>query len=104
MIEPIIEHKIQTAIQGATHIIRYGGVANASGDVQIDFGFTFVQKPVVFVQVAEDSADETVQPVCYVKSWVQDSNDYYTGCVVHSDGKGDGIMWMAIGIGVVTGG
>ncbi len=100
MIESMMEHKVQTAIQGMTHVLRYGTFSNTGGDILVSFGFTFIQKPIIFVQAVEDSNDESAQPICYVKALSQDANGYYTGCTVHTDGKGSSVNWMAIGIGV----
>ena len=91
--KPQIERFIQTAIHSNPMRIVCGTETNSSGTVTIDFEKRFVSKPVIFVQSSEDSD----QPICYVKEWVQDG-DYYTGCKVISDGNGDLINWLCIGV------
>ena len=95
--KPQIERFIQTAIHSNPMRIVCGTEANASGDVSITFNKKFVSKPVVFVQSSEDASTESYQPICYVKSWTMDG-DYYTGCTIVSDGNGDLINWLCIGV------
>lgn len=102
IIQNTAEHKIQTYIQGDTHIIRYGGVTNASGEVDIDFGYKFISKPFFMCQEVEADSSET-SVVAFLFDWITDSDGFYTGAKVQSDGKGTGLMWMAIGVGVSNG-
>ena len=99
MIGTATEYKIQTYIQSDPHIIRYGGVTNAVGEVDIDFGYKFVEKPFFMCEEVEIDSSNTTPPLCFLFDWIKDG-DYYTGAKVQSDGLGNGIMWMAIGLGV----
>ena len=100
MIGKIAEHKLQSYIQSDPHVLRYGGVANASGEIDIDFGYKFIEKPFFMCEEVEIDSSNTDPVVCFLTDWITDTDGYYTGAKVQSDGKGTGLMWIAIGIGV----
>jgi len=95
-----IERIVQTYHHSNPQILRYGGVANVNGEVDIDFGVKFVKKPFFLCEEVEIDSTNTDPIVCFLSDWIQDGDGYYTGAKVQSDGKGTGLMWMAIGVAI----
>ena len=98
MITNIAEHKIQTAIQSNIHKMQYGTVGAASGDNTITFPRKFLTRPIVIVNGTIEASGATAQPIVYLVSFNQDSNNLYESMVVYSDATATNIDWIAIGI------
>lgn len=98
MITGISEHKVQTAIQSNVHVAQYGTVTASNGDNTITFPKKFLTRPVVIVNGTIEASGASAQPIVYVESFNQDSNNYYESMVVYSDATAQNIDWVAIGI------
>jgi len=96
------ERLIQTAIHSNPQIVIMGTVADASGDVSIDWetshNVVFISKPIILSLYPDEVPNtETEQPICYHYQWIMDG-DFYKGMKVHSNGKGTNIHWAVQGI------
>ena len=98
-----VERLIQTSIHSNPKIVIAGVVDDASGVVVVDWStshnLVFVSEPIVIaiypigVQTGRSS-----QPICYHQEWIQDTNGFYTGMKVYSEGAGTEIHWAVMGV------
>jgi hypothetical protein len=95
------ERLIQTAQHSNPQVVIMGTVADASGEVEIDWETShhvvFVTLPIILAIYPEGVATaEPYQPVCYHQEWIKDG-EFYTGMIVYSEGLGTAIHWAVQG-------
>jgi len=98
-----VERLIQTSIHSNPKVVIAGTITDASGVIIIDWStshnLVFVSEPVILsispIGVATGRAS---QPICYHQEWIQDSNNFYTGMKVYSEGAGTEIHWAVMGV------
>jgi len=98
-----VERLIQTSIHSNPKVVVAGTVTDASGVVTIDWStshnLVFVSEPIVIsIYPIGVATGKTSQPICYHQEWIQDSNNFYTGMKVYSEGAGTEIHWAVMGV------
>jgi hypothetical protein len=96
------ERLIQTAQHSNPQVVIMGTVADASGEVTIDWltshHVVFITLPIILAIYPEGvPTSEPYQPVCYHQEWIKDG-ETYTGMKVFSNGLGTAIHWAVQGI------
>jgi hypothetical protein len=93
------ERLIETYQHSNPQKVIMGTVADASGEVTIDFGdWIFVAMPIILAIYPEGVVTgEMAQPICYHQEWIKDG-ETYTGMKVFSNGLGTAIHWAVQGI------
>ena len=98
-----VERLIQTSIHSNPKVVIAGVVDDASGVVIIDWStshnLVFVSEPIVIsIYPIGVQTGKTSQPICYHQEWIQDSNGFYTGMKLYSEGAGTEIHWAVMGV------